>query len=956
MKVLTVDPGDPFLPTLAARLADGTLWPDGLPDDPLALADATVYLPTRRAARALATAILEAAPTRATVLPRIEALGDPEEEPEGRPGVMSSLEARVVLARLVTAWAGAIQTGDPTIRPLVSTSGPDTVRLAGDLLALLDQVETQEADWRDLPGLVQRTDLAEHWKITTDFLTIATEAWPAHLDAARKITEAAARRADAEAAERRIAEARGPIIVAGSTGSIPATRRLIAAIARSPWGVVVLPGFDRAASPADWGALAEAHDAPGHVQYGMKQLVDALGLAPDAVGRLAPAGPSATPPTRTAALSAALRPAPATGAWRDDRHTIDLADAFGGLTLVEAADEREEAAAIALAMRQSVALGETVALITPHRALARRVTHHLRIWDIRVDDSGGEPLAVTPAGVLARLIAATASGGSAAEWLALLKHDGARFEAERGATAAVERLLRGPRIAPGRMLDAMASLGEAAAALAGAIRTVYAPLLTLGAGRATVGAFAEATRTVFEAVADPTLGSRDAVVAMLAEVAVRHELTIPAADWPATFEALLDGIVVRARPLDDAVRILGPLEARLQSFDHAVLGGLNEGTWPASPDPGPWMSRGMMGAFGIDLPERRIGLSAHDFFTAAHQPRVTLTRARKAAGEPTVASRWWQRLAAFAGEAADLARARGAELTAWAAMLEQRPATPGAPRPFPKPPVAVRPTSFSVTEIARLVRDPYAIYARHVLGLDPLDPLDQEPGAGDRGELFHEVLARFIGNGDHRQPDAEARFSAIVDAALRELAFAPEAQALWGARLRYLAPFVIAAERERADRADRSLVEVKARTDLAGGPTLRGRIDRIDLGAAGAEIIDYKTGSPPTGKQVQTFLEPQLPLEAVLLRAGAVEGAPADLPLTGLAYVAIGAGRNPVRWSGVAGDDAAALADEARGRLIALHTLYQSEEQGYLSRARPMRESDVGDYDHLARTAEWQNE
>ncbi len=869
---------------------------------------------------------------------------------------MGQLEARVVLARLVRSWADAIQPREQGMRPLVSTSGPDTVRLADDLLALLDQVETQEADWRDLPGLVERTDLAEHWKITTDFLTIATEAWPAHLAAAERITEAAARRADAEAAERHIAEARGPIVVAGSTGSIPATRRLIAAIARSPWGVVVLPGFDRAATPADWDALAEAHDAPGHVQYGMKQLVDTLGIAPGEVARLAPVVASATPAARTRAVAAALRPAAATGAWREDRETAGLAEAFDGLTLVEAADEREEAAAIALAMRQSVALGETVALITPHRALARRVTHQLRLWDIRVDDFGGEPLAVTPAGVLARLVAATAFGGSAAEWLALLKHDGARFEAERGAVGEVERRLRGPRIDPGRMLDAMAAAGDAAATLAASVRADYAPLLEIDGGLSSVGTFATALKTVMERVADPALGSLQAVLTMLTELSERDELALPASDWPATFEALIDGIVVRARPLDDAVRILGPLEARLQSFEHAVLGGLNEGTWPGAPDTGPWMSRGMMGAFGIDLPERRIGLSAHDFFTAAHQPRVTLTRARKAAGEPTVASRWWQRLAAFAGPAANAARERGATLTAWAAMLDERPAGRPAPRPEPKPPVSARPTSFSVTEVARLVRDPYAIYARRILDLKPLEELDQEPGAGDRGELFHVVMAEFIGKGHHRAPDAAARFCRIVDDAIATLSFAPEAQALWGARLRYLAPYVVAAEQERAGMADASLVEVAATTDLAPGPILRGRIDRIDMGAAGAEIIDYKTGNPPSGKQVKTFLEPQLPLEAALLRAGAVAGAPAELPLTGLAYVALGAGRNPVRWAGVAADDAAALADEARARLTALHALYQCEDHGYLSRARPMRDVDVGDFDHLARAAEWQNE
>ncbi|WP_075220334.1 double-strand break repair protein AddB [Acuticoccus yangtzensis] len=956
MRVYAVDPADPFLPTLAARVADGFFWPDGrLPDDPLALSRVTIYLPTRRAARELATAFLDLAPGRAALLPRIEPLGDPDEEPEDRPDVMSRLEARVVLARLVGAWAEAIKTGDPTMRPLVSASGPDTVRLADDLLGLLDQVETQEASWDDLPGLVDRTDLAEHWKITTDFLTIATEMWPVHLASMGKMTEAAARRADAEAAERQLAHATGPIIVAGSTGSLPATRRLIGAIAASPWGAVVLPGFDRRATAADWDALAAAPDAPGHVQFGMKLLVDTLGLAPGDVERLTPRTPSATPEARTLALNAALRPAAATGSWINDRAGIDLRAALDAVTLVDAADEREEAAAVAIAMRRSVEAGERTALITPHRDLARRVTHHLLQWGIRVDDSGGLPIGLTPAGTLARLVAATAFGGGAAEWLALLKHDGARFPAEAGALAEVERMLRGPRVDPGRMIEAIAAAGEKAATLATSIRSLYAPLAALAGTRTTIGAFAAAQKAVMDKVAAPLVGYRQNVLATLAELSERHELTIPAADWASTFEALIGGVSVRARPMDDAVNIFGPLEARLQSFDHTVLAGLNEGSWPAPPDAGPWMSRGMMGAFGIEPPERRIGLSVHDFYQAAHHPRVTLSRAKMAAGEPMVASRWWQRLTAFAQDAAEPATKRGDELIGWARHLNRRTVRPTAQRPAPKPPVAVRPKSFRVTEITRLVRDPYAIYARHVLGLQPLEPLEQEAGAGDRGELFHDVLATFIENGHHRHADAEDRFRAVALEALKTLGLFPEAQALWGARLSYIAPFVAAEEAARVARADRALVEVSATAQI-GGLTLRGRIDRIDLGVVGASIIDYKTGTPPSAKQVKSFLEPQLALEAALFKAGAVEGAPADLPLTDLTYVAIGSGRNPVAWKPVAGEDAAALAEEARERLAALHALYQNPEQGYLSRARPMREADVGDYDHLARVAEWQNE
>ncbi len=965
MRVFSVDPADPFLATLAARVVDGTLWPgEARPADPFALSAVTIYLPTRRAARALADAFIDAA-GGATVLPRIAALGEAEDElPEG--AVVGALEARVVLARLIRAWAGVLErtAPEPDARLLHPAAGPDAIRLAGDLLGLMDQVETQEADWSRLPGLVDRTELAAHWEITTDFLRIATETWPAWLAEAGKLSPAAARRAEAAAAAERLRDAAGPVIVAGSTGSLPATRRLIRAVAESPWGAVVLPGLDRSADAASWEAVRTAPDAPGHWQHGLHILLDALGLDPADVRRLAPPATAVAPAqlslafddppaARTALLGAALRPAPETHRWLADRAAIDLAAAFRDVAIVEAADEREEAAAIAIAMRESVERGETVSLVTPHRPLARRVRHALARFGLEADDSGGEPLGTTPAGVLARLVATVAAGGGAADWLALLKHPLATFGSALSPDAVrrAEKAFRGPRIEPG----AIPAVLRGADATLAAVLEAMAPLASLR-GSHTVGAFAAAHQAAVTAVSAGagTAQGAEALAATFAELGARDELAVTAGDWPGTFDALVSTVPVRTAATDAPVRILGPLENRLQPVDHAILGGLNEGTWPQSPDAGPWMSRGMMGAFGIELPERRIGLSAHDFVMAAHAPRVTLTRARRAGGEPTVASRWWQRLHAFAGDAAAPARSAGRRLVALAAALDAREPVPPPPRPAPTPPLAARPASLNVTEVGRLVRDPYAVYARRVLRLKPLDPIEADPDASDRGSLVHLVLARFIGEGHHRRPDAAARLVAIAEAALAEtLPHAPDFRALWGARLRAIAPKIAAAEAARP--TAEHLVEVAAETDVLPGRTLRGRFDRIDIGEGGVEIIDYKTGNPPTAKQVETFLEPQLPLEAALLRVGALDGVPADLPIAALVYVAIASGRTAVDWRVVAGDSASELSEQTLARLRALLARYDDPATGYLSRARMQFTSDEGDYDHLARTAEWVN-
>ena len=949
MRIFSVDPDDPFLRTLAERVVDGTLWPDGRkPDHPFAMAEVTIYLPTRRAARALAVEFLRAVGASATVLPRIEALGEEEDEEAGAE-VLSDLEARVVLATLVRAWASARAADEAN----VPASGPDAVRLGEALRLLLDQVETQEADWTRLPELVEDIDLAAHWGRTTEFLRIATEAWPEALVQLGKMTPAAARRKRAE----RAAEPSGPLIIAGSTGSIPATRRLMRRILESPWGVLVLPGLDREADAAAWRTLDEATDRPGHPQFGMAQLLESLSVAPHQVARLRPHSGGADLKARGAVLRSALRPAAATDRWREDRAAIgDLAAALAGVTLLEAPDEPSEAAAIGVAMRGALAKGGTVALVTPDRGLARRVRHVLARWDVEVDDSGGEPLARTPAGVLARLLATVAAGGRAAEWLALLKTPGVTFglaeDVRFRAVREVERMFRGVRVAPHRVLSRMAAQGEAGAALAQAIGGALHSLTALGA-HATVGDRAAALVAAIDACAPALKGAdHEALDAVLETLSRGANLVVDPAEWPATFEALIEGMVVRGPPGEGAVRILGPLEARLQSFDHVVLAGLNEGVWPPAPDAGPWMSRGMMASFGIDLPERRIGLAAHDVYIAAHNANVTLSRSKRAASEPTVASRWWQRLIAFAGEAARPALDRGAELLALAALLDEREPVAPAARPEPTPRPDARPREFSFTEVRTLVRDPYAIYAKRILKLRPLEELEADPGARDKGILVHEVLARFIAQEHHQFLDAQDRFARLANEALAQFADAPDARAIWGARLRHIAPAVVAAERMRTH-VRGSLTEVEAGAEFEAGVKLHGRIDRIDITTEGYEVIDYKTGAPPTKKAIASFMEPQLPLEVAALEHAALK-AVQGRAAAGLAHVIVGRGRDPILWCPLAGD-ALELAAEAQARLLALVRHYEDEAVGYLSRARVEFESRTdGDYDHLARVGEWQ--
>ncbi len=403
--------------------------------------------------------------------------------------------------------------------------------------------------------------------------------------------------------------------------------------------------------------------------------------------------------------------------------------------------------------------------------------------------------------------------------------------------------------------------------------------------------------------------------------------------------------------------ILGPLEARLLDFDLVVLGGLNEGTWPRDAATDPWLSRPMRAQLGLDPPERRTGLSAHDFATLAASRSVLMTRAVKDAGAPTVASRWVlrvQQLAKGLGLERELS-ARN-DLLAWARAIDTREPAPRATRPAPAPPVALRPRRLSVTEIEKWLRDPYAIYARHVLRLKPLEPLDPDPGPRERGIAIHGALEHFLrAYPDALPDDALARLLQASEEAFAAAGASPAALALWRPRFARAGRWFVSYQTMRRREIARSITETSGTLELPGpaGPfTLVGRADRIDLFRDGrAAIIDYKTGRVPSQKQIDLLIAPQLPLEAAMLMEGAFADTGAS-QVREFVYIKLSGG-DPPGETFVPQADATAKALDARERLIRLIATYDDERRGYRSREMPERVTDKGDYDHLARVAEW---
>ncbi|MFQ5567400.1 MAG: PD-(D/E)XK nuclease family protein, partial [Paracoccaceae bacterium] len=650
----------------------------------------------------------------------------------------------------------------------------------------------------------------------------------------------------------------------------------------------------------------------------------------------------------------------------------------------EAPTPRHEAGAIALAIRRALEEpGKRIALITPDAALARRVTAELDRFGILPDDSLGQPLAQSPAGVFLRLVAEVAAEGAAPVRLAaLLQHPLTRAGLPRGEHLARARryevnVLRRkpePGLAPGR-LPAWPGASAAEGAWRDRIEGIIAALATPFAG----GSLAEITAAHIAAAEALSRESADAAPEVWAKTAGAKLLEVmqrlarnadahgdgPAAGYLALLGNLLgnESLPPEAERPHPRVMIWGTHEARIQGADLAILAGLNEGTWPPSPRPDPWLSRPMRAALGLPSTDRSIGLSAHDFLQGAARGEVILSRARKVEGAPTVASRWLIRLENLLGGLGDGAalaamRARGEELLGLVALVHQPGATvPRAPRPMPRPPVAARPRRLSVTQIETLIRDAYAIYAKKVLRLDPLDPLGRPPDYLDRGNVVHRVMERFVkATGDDLPEPGEARelLLEIADAVLAESVPWPDTRRIWRARIGRFADWFLAREAERRTAGRPEGLEVKGALALeapGGAFILTARADRIDrLAEGGAAIFDYKAGAPPTKKQIDLGFSQQLHLQARILMAGGFERlGPLEARMG--AYLGLTGAGDGGKEQAV--DDLPAEAAAHWTRFEALIAAYDRAETPYIARGRPLKQDEEGDYDHLARRGEW---
>ena len=942
--------------------------------DRLALARAIVLLPNNRAQRAITDAFVRRA-EGGLLLPRLVSIGDPDLDDrigplfdpvgdERVPPAIDPLARQLVLARLI----GEARKADP-IEPV------EAVRLAADLARMLDQMIVEEVDQAEL-GRAVPVELSEHWQVSLDLLQIVLRRWPEELRRLGRIDLADRRNRLLIATERRWAEAppEGLIVAAGISNAAPAVGRLLRRIARLPQGRVVLAGLDRFMPDEEWDALGggeAGRPIETHPQYTLRQLLDHMGVARKEV-RPWRAGRDGASHDRAKAVGNAMAPAAFTDKWQA---LPARARRLSGIRAVELANPAAEAQAIAIALRESVETpGRTAALVTPDRALATRVAAHLKRWGIEADDSAGQPLSRTPPGTLLGAIAdAGAEAFAPVALLALLKHPLVQAGEKRlrwlEGVRLLDRALRGPRPGPGLA-------GITAFLLDGDERTKGQRLEALGWWRGVLpllepleAAFSAkmpgladllsaisdtATRLAGdEAWSRPAGRAAAELIAGLQASVEEGPPAIQARAFPAFLQAMADAVAVRPpQGGHPRVFIWGLIEARLQQTDLVVLGGLNEGVWPSLPAPDPWLAPAIRTQLGLPGLERRIGIEAQQLAAGLGGPEVLLTRARRDARAPTIASRFWLRLEAMTGGIAPHRALRH-----WADALD-RPDGPLAPaeRPKPCPPVEDRPMKIAVTKLDRLKADPFAFYADAMLRLRAWDGVDADPSAAWRGSAVHKVFETWITE-DDCDP---ARLRPRAETLLKETAAHPVLRALWAPRLLEAIDWVataVAADQAAGRRP--ILAERKGMIDIAG-IRLEGTVDRIDRLADGSlAIVDWKTGKPPSKRAVAEGYSMQLGLLGLIAENGGFEGIKGNPTI--FEYWSLAAGKDatlgyrtsPVGLSskGEGIDPADFTTLSARVLTDAVET-YLRGGAAFTAKLHP-EHAPYGDYDQLMRLDEW---
>ena len=1008
--VFYIPAGVPFLEALANAILSGNLpRSDNVPPSRDDLPRWTILLPTRRATRALMQAFIDEGKGSALLLPRIHPLGDVDEDElaltgffpglgeETLPDAISGLERQFVLFDLIHNWVNE-NSGNPLAQMLVG-SAVHAFDLARSLATLVDSFETNNVELKNIDDLFDG-EFAEHRRQLLEFLAIVQKRLPEKMAEMQKIGPGERRNRLMRAHTGFLAEGKafGPVIAAGSTGSIPATAQLLACIANMENGAVVLPGLDLKLDDESWDCLPE-----NHPQFGMRELLETIGITRDDVAILPGIKETPAGKAKSWLASEIMRPADTTDQWRKavTQSRQKLIEATSEITILDAEDQREESLAISLIMRNGLEEGKSVALVTPDRQLARNVKSEMTRWSVEIDDSAGEPLIHTPHATFLRLLLESATSRFApAPLKALLAHPfscfetpfeqrfelftkfeiallrtDATYEGLNGLTQLCQKHIDG-QIDTTYAHPAFKRLNETdwneITGLAKRLLETLQPLANIAQGvdplklTEIISCHLSVAELACRDNEDPTglwdgdVGEKLSEVFSSLQAAAHLAPMMTSLEYTMLVDQQLAGTIVRPKHVrHGTLAIYGLLEARLISADVIVLAGLNETIWPPVTEVDPWLTRPQLRQAGLPVPERRVGLTAHDFAQGFCSTKVYLTYSKKSGNSPAVPSRWLLRLNA-------LLKAADAEYACvpdqqfpwldWARAIDQSETFEPGKRPSPTPLVKLRPVNFSVSGIATLLKDPYAFFANKILKLTPLIDLEHQAGAAEKGNLVHAALQSFIQNHQNSLPDnaADILSSELKQQAKEKIADAT-LRVFWQPQFARMAEWFIEQEVLLRENLHKSFIETSGQYSFDIDHTtysISARADRLDLlDDQTVRIIDYKTGTLPALKETNKDFSPQLLLEAVISFHGGF-GDINPLPASVVTYMKLSGGM-PAGEVVSNTKDLDEQINQAEEGMKTLLSGYAVPEQPYMANHAPVRIDIEYEYDYLSRWREW---
>jgi len=885
----TFSPTSPFLETLADLLLSKTS------QDPQALSQTLVFLPTRRAIKEF-TGVLQKK-TKALLLPKILALGEVEHPfLYDVPPALSFGRTYTLLSALLTSLS----------KGGVFDAGPKTVL---DLKNLLEEMDQENVPLENLEHLIPE-EFASHLQLSLSFLHILKTHWPEILKAEGRVLASTHRRLLLELQIQAWKEnpPRTPIFAAGATGSLPIIQNFLETIRALPQGYVFLPSFD-----------SSLHHAvtPAHPQYALQRLVQK--------------NPVSVVGSPLQEQDQALY-----GLFHQHSKT-NPRDLLRKTAYYQASTDEEEALLIALLLRESLETrGQTACLVTPDQNLAKKVSHALLRWGIITDDSRGQSLGATPLGVLLRRTSTVTQDATPATILEILKHPLVQQGPQRGVFLETLQAFEKKALRQTVLAKTLEDLeGEAPALL----KPFFQALMTyqIGPGEDPISLHQQLVETLLGAPLSHELFSFD-----LLREAIQGIPLEACPPYPILLETILDALQVYPDHFlsHPRIRILGVLEARLMPADFVILGGMNEENWPGNVGLDTWINDTFRKKMGLPLSDQKVGFMAHDFLQAFAAPALIFTRSLLNQGVPTTPSRFLSLLlAASTKTGAPLPHAPWVEPTARSLNVLETPAVP-AHRPKPRPPVLLRPTALSITDVTAWVRNPYNVYVKHLLKLKPLEPLEKISYQREFGIMVHEAFQHYLPRlrkNPMDTPDITSLFKAYFKTCPSRLFWYQKA-------LLILDWFQKQIQKEPKNVQD--FLEISGTFTVAGF-TLKGIADRITLDGHGAHIMDYKTGQVPSHKKMEEGIAPQLSLEALIFQNHGFPGIP-PAPLSTLSHWHVH-GKNQGGDIVFLKGEPEAWADNALEGLLQLIARYQDLQTPYVA----TRDSIGSAYDHLARTQEW---